>query len=64
MFKYKNVTETVLKFRANDLKGIKKVYELKPGKEQEFGSEAKFGGLQRVTESVGKGKKTKKIGDE
>ena len=57
---YKNVSEGTLRFRANDLEGIKKVFELKPGEEVDLGKETRFGGLKKVTESAGKGKKTKK----
>jgi len=56
--KYKNVTEGVLNFRANDVKGIKKEFELKPGKVMESDRELRFGGLELVNEEV-KSKKTK-----
>lgn len=58
--RYKNITEGILRFRAFDKDGIKKVFELKPDEEVELGGESKFGGLKKITESAGKGKKTKK----
>lgn len=58
MIRYKNVTNSVLRFRAFNEKGVKKVFELKPGKEIELGKEAKLGGLEKV----GKNKKTKESG--
>ena len=54
--KYKNITKGILKFRAHDSKGKKKVFELKPGKEMESDREVHFDGL----EQVGKGKSNKK----
>ena len=58
--RYKNVSENILKFRAHDSKGIKKVFELKPDKEMESDREVRFGGLEKVSEKVGKGKSNKK----
>lgn len=57
--KYKNITKGVLKFRAHDEKGIKKVFELKPDEEIESDRELSLGGLELV-----KSKKTKKESDE
>ena len=56
MFKYKNTTKGILKFRAADSNGIKKVFELKPDKEMESDREVKLGGLELVKEKA----KTKK----
>ena len=55
--KYKNTTDKILRFRATDSKGKKKVFELKPGKEFESDREVNFrdGGLEKV----GKGKSDK-----
>mgnify|MGYP003148397668 CR=1 FL=1 len=60
--KYKNITKKVLRFRANDSKGNKKLFELKPGKEIETDRKINFrdGGL----EEVGKGTSKKSKGDE
>ncbi len=59
--KYKNVTEKILRFRANDSKGKKRVFELKPGKEMESDREVRHGGLEKA----GKGKSEEKSkGDE
>ena len=60
--KYKNITKKVLKFRATDSKGKKRVFELKPGKEFESDREVNFrdGGL----EEVGKGTSKKNKGDD
>ena len=60
--KYKNITKKVLRFRATDSKGNKKLFELKPGKEMESDREVNFrdGGL----EEVGKGTSKKSKGDE
>ena len=57
--KYKNITEGILKFRAHDSKGNKKVFELKPGKEMESDREVKLGGLE-LNEKEGRGKTNKK----
>ena len=54
--KYKNTTKGILKFRAHDSKGIKKVFELKAGTEMESDREVHLGGLEKV----GKGKSNKK----
>ncbi len=54
--RYKNVTDGVLRFRAHDSKGVKKVFELKAGKEFESDREVRLGGLEKV----GKGKTNKK----
>ena len=35
--KYKNVTNGTLRFRAFDVNGVKKAFELKAGEEEEFG---------------------------
>ncbi len=56
--KYKNVTEGILRFRAHDSKGKKRVFELKPGKEMESDREVRLGGLE--LEKEGKGKSNKK----
>jgi len=48
--KYKNITEKILKFRANDSKGIKKVFELKPDEEMESDRIVSFGGLEQIKE--------------
>ena len=50
--RYKNNTDEILKFRAHDSKGKKKIFELKPGKEIESDRVIDFQGL----ELVGKGK--------
>ena len=57
--RYKNVTRGVLKFRAHDIDGKKKRFELKPGKEIESDRVVHLGGL----EWVGKGKTKTKEGD-
>jgi hypothetical protein len=56
--KYKNVTKNVLQFRAFDLKGVKRVFTLKPNQEVELGKEAHLGGLELVDD--GEIKKRKK----
>ncbi len=48
MTTYKNVTKANLRFRAPDSKGIKKVFELKPGEEMESDRELRLGGLEKV----------------
>jgi len=48
--KYKNITEKILKFRANDLKGVKRVFELKPNEEMESDRRVSFGGLEKIKE--------------
>ncbi len=58
--RYKNVTEGILKFRANDSKGVKKVFELKVGQEMDSDREVRFGGLEKVNDKEGKGKSNKK----
>lgn len=59
--KYKNVTEGVLRFKAKDLKGVKKIFVLKPGQEFESVSDMIYhGGIEKVSEKVGKGKLEKK----
>ncbi len=57
MFKYKNVTKGILKFRAFDENRIKKKFELKPDKEVELGTIASMDGLELVKEK----EKIKKI---
>lgn len=47
MFRYKNVTNKTLRFRAFDGKMNKKVFTLEPGKEIDLGKEAKLGGLEQ-----------------
>jgi len=46
--KYKNVTEQVLNFRANDDKGIKQVFVLQPGEEMESDRVVSLGGIEEV----------------
>lgn len=48
MMKYKNITNGVLKFRAHDKEGIKKEFELEPGKEVESDRELRLGGLKLI----------------
>jgi len=62
--KYKNVTEGVLKFRAHDLNGEKKVFVLKPGEEMESDREVSFGGLELVKQESVKVQTKKPKGDE
>lgn len=61
MLKYKNVTETVLRFRAHDVKGVKQVFVLQPGEEMESDREVSFGGLEQIKDI--KHTKTKKESD-
>lgn len=56
--RYKNTTKGILKFRANDSKGEKKIFELKPEEEFESDREVHLGGLE-LTEKAGKGKSKK-----
>ncbi|MAF50797.1 MAG: hypothetical protein CMH64_01775 [Nanoarchaeota archaeon] len=60
--KYKNTSKRVLKFRAHDSKGNKKLFELKPGKEMESDREVRLG--EEGLEEVGKGTSKKSKGDE
>ena len=63
--KYKNISDEVLKFRANDSNGIKKVFLLKPGEEMESDREVRFGGLELVKQGLVKDQtKSKLKGDE
>lgn len=48
--KYKNVTKEVLKFRAADSKGIKRIFELKPDEVFESDRIVSFGGLELIKE--------------
>lgn len=48
--KYKNVTKGILRFRANDKSGQKRVFELKPDEEMEAIGKVSFGGLEQVKE--------------
>jgi len=48
--KYKNIGKGVLKFRAADSKGIKRIFELKPDEEMESDRIVSFGGLEQVKE--------------
>ncbi len=59
--RYKNITDGVLRFKAKDSKGIKKVFVLKP--EEEFESESDMiyhGGIEKISEKARKGKSSKK----
>lgn len=47
--KYKNVTKGNLRFRAADSKGVKRVFDLKPGEEMESDREVRLGGLEKVS---------------
>ncbi len=49
--KYKNITERLLKFRAADKDGVKKVFELMPDQEMESDRIVSLGGLELMKES-------------
>jgi len=53
--KYKNKTEGVLKFRAHDKDGKKRVFEIKPGKEMESDREVSLVGLDKIINKIKKG---------
>ena len=46
--KYKNVTEEIIKIRANDINGKKVEFILKPYEEMESDREVKFPGIELV----------------
>ena len=49
--KYKNIGEGVLRFRAHDKDGVKKVFELKPDEEMESDRLVSLGGLEEIKET-------------
>jgi len=49
---YKNVSEEVLRFRANNKEGVKEVFELKPGEEMESDRIVSFSGLELTQKKV------------
>ena len=49
--RYKNVTEGVLKFRAHDKDGKKRVFELESGKEMESDRLVSLAGLEQVKQN-------------
>ena len=49
--KYKNITERLLKFRAADKDGVKRVFELKQDQEMESDRIVSLGGLELMKES-------------
>jgi len=53
--KYKNTTQGVLKFRAHDKNGKKRVFEIKPGKEMESDRVVSVGGLELIENKIKKG---------
>jgi len=55
--KYKNTTDRILRFRANDEKGTKKAFELKPGDEFSSDRTVSYGGLEQVKEEKKPSKK-------
>ena len=55
--KYKNKTEGVLKFRAHDKDGKKRVFEIKPGKEMESDRKVSLSGLELIQNKKEKGDK-------
>ena len=48
--KYKNMTKGILRFRAKDKSGQKRVFELKPDEEMESYGTVSLGGLEEVKE--------------
>lgn len=58
--KYKNATKGVLRFRAHDKNGKKKVFELKPGQNMESDRKVDFVGLEQVGDNDDFKKKKKK----
>jgi len=55
--KYKNITKGPLKFRANNSKGEKQVFNLKPGKEMESDRKVSLSGLELIQNKKEKGDK-------
>ena len=55
--KYKNKTDRVLKFRANDKNGKKRVFELESGKTMESDREVIYPGLELIEEKEKNNKK-------
>lgn len=61
--RYKNISKSVIKFRAHDKNGVKKQFILQPDEEFESDRVVMFGGLELVEEKKKKTKKTKQEDD-